>query len=342
MSESNHTPAMKYHLERKNSKSFLMEVSLGHFVESQKMGGTKKKKLVFVKTTSSIRDAVAQMQRAQVLSIPVWDDSTKEFVCFLSVLDLFKYILKHDVKSSSCLPSSKNSTPVSEVVKDLGDDDAVQIDLWNPESPVSSLMEWFTMGIHRIMVQDTDSPPGTPNGFIVSQSDIVQYLHSHAGMLGAVNNKTLDEHHYLDADTPSIGPGRLNPIAPDVSLEEAAEQLFAFRTSAVPIVEKETGKLIASLSASDLRGVSFSEIHRLCRMPVLQFLKRHRAHQNITPFTVLRTATLGDVMRMMSEQHCHRVWVVDEDGKLVGVITLTDVLCKFAPFDYKLLHSRRI
>jgi CBS domain-containing protein len=31
----------------------------------------------------------------------------------------------------------------------------------------------------------------------------------------------------------------------------------------------------------------------------------------------------------------HRVWVVDETEQPVGLVSLSDIICKFSPYDYK-------
>jgi CBS domain-containing protein len=115
------------------------------------------------------------------------------------------------------------------------------------------------------------------------------------------------------------------------------------------------GKLVASLSASDLRGVTSDEVDALLLLPVLEFLQRRRA---TTPFTCNPSTTLHDVslntyiaalffefsfvnlrslvpdsalvqvMKSLVENKAHRLWIVDNEQKLLGVITLTDLLCK--------------
>lgn len=45
-------------------------------------------------------------------------------------------------------------------------------------------------------------------------------------------------------------------------------------------------------------------------------------------------ATLHHVIELIVKNHVHRVWVVDAHKHVKGVITLSDIISKFAPYDY--------
>lgn len=47
------------------------------------------------------------------------------------------------------------------------------------------------------------------------------------------------------------------------------------------------------------------------------------------PVTCSRTDTLTDVINRLSESSIHRIYVVDEEEKLQGVVTLRDIISKF-------------
>jgi CBS domain-containing protein len=62
--------------------------------------------------------------------------------------------------------------------------------------------------------------------------------------------------------------------------------------------------------------------------PGLEGLEKMTVGQLMTPglFTVFPEATLEEVVRTMSSQKIHRVFVISEKGDLEGVITMMDVL----------------
>jgi CBS domain-containing protein len=123
--------------------------------------------------------------------------------------------------------------------------------------------------------------------------------------------------------------------------------------TALPIVNPANFSLLSTLSASDLRPVTMERAHLLA-LPVMDFLRelwllkgkevskegevrKDREEEQRVPyiFQVVSKgdASLGRVMREMVEDEVHRSWVVDELGRVVGVVTLSDVIGKLSPFD---------
>ena len=64
------------------------------------------------------------------------------------------------------------------------------------------------------------------------------------------------------------------------------------------------------------------------KVPALDGLEKAVVGDLMTPglFTVFPEATLDEVARTMASQGIHRVFVISEEGELVGVITTMDVL----------------
>ncbi len=86
-------------------------------------------------------------------------------------------------------------------------------------------------------------------------------------------------------------------------------------------------KLIRNLR-SDLRGMTADTLSTLSS-PVLDFIKARRfvhiAASNARPeFTA--KSTVKEVLDTMTASHVHRVWVNDEQGKVVGVVSMSDIL----------------
>src|SRR5207248_389769 len=108
--------------------------------------------------------------------------------------------------------------------------------------------------------------------------------------------------------------------------------------------------LIGSFAATDLRNVSPADLYRCGQLSVHAFLVKKYGPSHVMPVTVQRTATLEDVScweddvstvsvnhqfctfhqvnMMLTENRVHLVCVVDADRHILGVVTLTDVLCK--------------
>jgi CBS domain-containing protein len=100
-----------------------------------------KPKLIFARTSTTARDALALLAKNRIVSIPVWDDATKQFVAFLSVVDIFPYSLGPG--RTLCLRSG-NVFTLSDVLKELGDDEGIQVDVFIRSTPVSAVCSYLT------------------------------------------------------------------------------------------------------------------------------------------------------------------------------------------------------
>ncbi|GFR43787.1 hypothetical protein Agub_g4904 [Astrephomene gubernaculifera] len=176
---------------------------------------------------------------------------------------------------------------------------------------------------------------------IVSQLDVVKLLSEHKDKLELVQDKTLEE---LEIFTGSV-----------FTIHASAPALEAFRYMAVDhksclgIVDN-TGKLIGNVSVGDLRFLR-AQNYGLLLSPVAEFVAtvwgKGPSQEEVlagtrvpgaaegrwadvlkeTALTTLKpSSTFGALLELMASQNLHRIYIVDEDGKPVSIVTLTDVL----------------
>lgn len=134
-------------------------------------------------------------------------------------------------------------------------------------------------------------------------------------------------------------------VTPDTMLTQVAEEIIEQRYSGVPVVD-EAGELLGVVEVEDLlprsTQVPFTDV------PVLEFqgewieedtLERYsRDLQGLTVDRVMRTdllkvspdTRLAEVLASLIEGVHRRVLVVDENNRLVGVVTRTDLLRVFS------------
>lgn len=98
-------------------------------------------------------------------------------------------------------------------------------------------------------------------------------------------------------------------------------------------VNSANGELFANLSASDFlysMASSPSVVPELLVLPVHVFLhKQSGRHLVSAPVTVSPNSPLEDVIRRMVTFQVHRVYVVDENRKPIGIITPFEILALF-------------
>lgn len=97
-------------------------------------------------------------------------------------------------------------------------------------------------------------------------------------------------------------------------------------------------KVVANLSASDLRGLSQDDLSSLEEHGVLEFLqKRSGKSDHRAPVTITPSATVKEALRVLVTEHINQVWVVSEpDSYLISQVLLTEIIEMFLRHPYEL------
>ncbi|KIZ04066.1 hypothetical protein MNEG_3891 [Monoraphidium neglectum] len=147
---------------------------------------------------------------------------------------------------------------------------------------------------------------------VVSQSDVVKLLYDSRACLGGALSSTVEE---LELD-----------VGAALTVQASTPALVAFgfmardHTSSLGLVED--GRLVGSLSASDLRGLA-AEDFPLLLLPAAVFAAKRALGPAVA---VSLISTLEEVLAALVGHAIHRVYVTNAKGAPVSIITLTDVL----------------
>ena len=92
-----------------------------------------------------------------------------------------------------------------------------------------------------------------------------------------------------------------------------------------------TGAIVANFSVSDVRKLASvtnkADTQAALSLLVLEFLRTQRGDTGVTPpVTVNVTDTVLVAVQLLAESRLHRLYIVDEDRKPVGVLSLTDII----------------
>ncbi len=111
----------------------------------------------------------------------------------------------------------------------------------------------------------------------------------------------------------------VNPLTihPDASLADALEIKKTHAISGIPVVEKDTGKLVGILTNRDVRFSSNMEI------PVSELMTRHTAERPL--ITVKEGVERDEAMRLLHQYRIEKLLVVDDDFRCIGLITVKDI-----------------
>jgi len=207
------------------------------------------------------------------------------------------------------------------------------------DDAATKLVNLMWGGYHRCAVLAADR---SRVASYVSQSDVVRFAANHAEVvlgeqLGA--NTPLSELG-IGAATPNMVEATTKDTAYDVLVKCVQQQV-----SAVPVVDADSGALVASFSASELRALGTSIELGDLSLPVLAFLERHApasatfvfpsatpgVAKHRVPATVRPSASLELALYKMVALRVHRLWLVADDapdasGKPIGVVSQTDLM----------------
>lgn len=132
---------------------------------------------------------------------------------------------------------------------------------------------------------------------------------------------------------------RVVTIARDADLHQAAQILSENRISGAPVVDEE-GRVIGVLSEADIltlagmkREHTFKDILRnVLGEPVPARKKGNKVEDvmSFPPLTAKADDAIGDVAKVLDDRRIKRLPVVDDNGKLVGIISRADIVRSIA------------
>lgn len=278
--------------------------------------GQTRDSLVRVEPTASVRDALKTFNAEKVLSCPIAESNNGADVWgFLDLFDLLSFLLElwDDNEQAETNGIAKLGEKfLDHKVKDLtgrSDNDAYAAVIG--EERAHRLVRLFGLGVHRVAQLDLQ---GTLTN-VISQSDVVKYLHNNIDLLGDQAVKPINELNMISTD-------RLVVAQADQSAISAFKLLADNLVSAVPLVNKD-GALTGTLSVSDLRLIQ-DDLSPL-QLSALQYKS---IQEPIPSIVCAPNTTLGSVIATLANSNVHRVWVVDDQQKPVSVISITNV-CEF-------------
>lgn len=288
---------------------------------------------VVVPLHACLPDAFLTLARAGVLSAPVVSDG-----CCVGLLDTLDLV--RTVAQLLLPPGSSASGPVEDLAKDLTADDfrrqqhifatATVRDL----AAVSSLGMFVRHDFSLLYTVETLARLAP----MVHALPVVSQL-GNGQVLGLVTQSMVVAHWNslpLDELCPSIARLLLHPTSqPVFRVYEHSSALQAFvsmaeqHVSGLAVVDA-AGRLVDVISSRDLRRILLGDSAFLTLFEsVARFkatLRLALGTRHAQPVTISSGATLKEIVRTLHEAQVHRVFVVDDGGRPLRVVSQTDVI----------------
>eukprot|EP00658_Telonema_sp_P-2_P054485 TRINITY_DN43349_c0_g1_i2.p1 TRINITY_DN43349_c0_g1~~TRINITY_DN43349_c0_g1_i2.p1 ORF type:complete len:304 (+),score=53.04 TRINITY_DN43349_c0_g1_i2:252-1163(+) len=256
------------------------------------------RELLTLESNQTAHEAIRALGNAKVLSAPVFHDG----FCVGS-LDI-----------ADCLTAPPPHT-VLELVQSSGRE---RLKPFFSENPISFLIEVMAEGCPRVALFS----PSRELLFTCSCTDLLKWMHSNLSLVSGLPP---------ESTLPAEMSAPLNLIPVDTTLGEALKSLCDPGTGigqhGLGIIDQD-GKLVGCLSATDLRYISGDAMVRSgqLEMGVVEYLDGVHPG-SLSPITLPedQDPTIQMLVQLMVENHLHRLWTVDLDGRPVRCIDLPSI-----------------
>jgi CBS domain-containing protein len=115
-------------------------------------------------------------------------------------------------------------------------------------------------------------------------------------------------------------------VTPETTLPEAHQIMMNEEIRRLPVVRGD-GRLVGIITRGDVRGAQPSPATSLSIWELNYLLAKLKVEQIMTrdPISVHEDATIGEAARVMLENRVSGLPVIGEAGRLVGIITESDI-----------------
>lgn len=273
----------------------------------------------------------------QILSVPVMEPGMNIIVGFLDIIDILAFLVQKLRSFGQVAPYDALKTMRQLDFLDMNTcGDAMNASGRNPfvtVSPNDTLERLVALmgqrNAHRVAVV---GPNGELLNFI-TQSALLRFICRMAevakpgpNMLGAIVHQPISR--YVQPTNVLCSPLNARTIDAFVAMIDVQKSALA--------VINDKNQLVGNLSASDLKecGYDFDLFSRLfdsvedfLRKMFIRKGKLARGERDLPkPYCVSTTTTIGQTMNMLNEYKVHRLYMVDDAFRPIGVVTPADVL----------------
>ncbi|XP_046743659.1 dentin sialophosphoprotein isoform X2 [Diprion similis] len=250
-----------------------------------------------------------------VRAAPLWDSSRQEFVGMLTITDFIK-ILQMYYTSPSVTMDELEEHELDTWRKVLKDQVHPLVSIGPDASLYDAIRTLIKNRIHRLPVID----PDTGNVlYILTHKRILRFLflYIHELPRPSFMNKTLRELRIGTFEN-------IETATEETSIILALKKFVERRVSALPIIDND-GKLVNIYSKFDVINLAAEKTYNNLDVS-LRDANEHRNEWFEGVQSCKLDETLFTVMEKIVRAEVHRLVVVDDDDKVIGIISLSDLL----------------
>ncbi|KAF9362444.1 cell separation during budding [Mortierella sp. NVP85] len=294
-------------------------VKAGALVENQT--------LVTIDADAAVEDACEVLLQNGISSAPVFDKNRNTYVGMFDYGDLMTYILlllkKMDV------PDEEQTIEMRHLIQRTSESQTVPVRFASDpfctvlaETRLGAVVHDFGTGIHRVAVMEAD---GTMKG-ILSQSSTLDYLMRHLSeypQLQPVMQKSLQQL--------GLASSRVLSVNGEERVLDALVSMSTNGVSSLAVLDDQ-GMLLGNISMTDIKHIMKNLRASWLWITCFQLVCKIRLSQGVESgedqypiLDVNAKSTFGYTLSKLQATKAHRMWVVNDSGCAVGVVSLTDV-----------------
>lgn len=183
---------------------------------------------------------------------------------------------------------------------------------------LSAVMEEFSKGYHRSAAVRDDSGQVIN---VITQSDIASFLLQNSQLMKDLLKEPigplLDKEKSWNKDVITVEEHE--------SVISALRKMAANHVTGLPIVNKEN-KVVGNFSASDVRVLEKPSDFKLLSDHVKSFIEFTNQKHPKGTLSCVASDPVEDVLKIMSNERVHRVYLLDAQRRLQGVVSFTDIM----------------
>jgi len=287
------------------------------------------KSLITVRNNETLERALELFKRHNIMSMPVVESNTGRLLGLVDVLDVLHH-LSDIFRQPGFLSEQKWDFLVANMreILDKGSNEREHL-LIASSAKIAKATSQLTQGHHRLIVVNKPSlnTPTPMNAVqqpdvvfgLLTQMDLVRFIAKNMMWFAEIFERTLEEAGIAK------GEREVLQVSPDTPTFVAFKQIYNAKIHGCAIVD-ENGKLVGNLSASNIKGINRSNFHVLTQ-PVSEFLARDKQRKWYdVPVSAKPYHKMKEVILQFVSSKVHRIYITSDEGRPVGVVSLTDVL----------------
>lgn len=281
--------------------------------------------LITVSPFTTLGEALQILNANNIQSVPVFDPLRNMYLGFLDVMDITVFVVEAFAeKQTNEILFKDSKEEINQKIKARFNIPVSSVVNWsqlNPFMPVlgtfsvmSLVQGYFRQGLHRVPVANQQGQIiGT-----ISQRDVIDLIAKHYEKFQYLGNFTIRDLLHAEDKVPVI------TVLHTKTMIQAFTEMIRTGVSGLAVVN-EKNQIVANLSASDLRGIDIDIFYKLDK-PIMEVLKDSFKNVPRPIVNCKETDTLIQVIQLISNTKVHRVYVLNESGTVIYVLTLTNLI----------------